>query len=152
MKTMLLLSALTVSVLLTTASAVADEPVAHLTGCARMFEGVLLVNATGCFTSGVPLSQVDDRLKKEIFRVYTVAEVDDRLASITKRVDTQLKANQELLGADLVKSIDSIPQRILADTAAQAIKDAVLLQIREDMAQMRKDLEAEIGALQPAKQ
>lgn len=102
--------------------------------------------------NGSKLTDTVEALRRNTFMVYTTAEVDSAIneagKSLESHINARLDANEGKLRGDVVRAVDALPQRVLSETAAQAIKDAVLQQIRDEMKQMRKELEDEIARLQ----
>jgi hypothetical protein len=47
----------------------------------------------------------------------------------------------------LVDSINKIPQRIISEQAITALKDALRLEFKQELAQQRQDLQAQIDEL-----
>lgn len=105
-------------------------------------------------------STVDNMMKSSSFTVYTTSEVDAALqktsTDLTTRheqlvttVEQKLQANEEKLRSDVLEAIDDLPKAILSQTAVEAIKEAILVQLRAEMQQLRADLENQINAHNP---
>ena len=160
MKTLLLLGILVASQFVSIQDAKAAEPVARLTICSTGgagFNWYFVANYQGCNPAVNYTPPMVQALMNETFKVYTTGEVDSTVAEIKKRhddlvsdVDSKLLAAETRLHRDVVNTIDGLPPKILADTAGQAIKTEILRQLREDMAQMRKDLQTQIDELRAA--
>lgn len=106
-----------------------------------------------------PAPLVQQEFARTTFTVYRTEEVDERLATERRTTDASLAATERsveakmtnfetALRADVVRSLDAIPQRVLAHEAGEAIKAAVIEQFRQELAQLREELKAEIRALQ----
>lgn len=105
-----------------------------------------------------PTEAMNDRLAGVTFSVYTASEIDEALhnqsaattvaqAEADSRTDRKLVEFATTLRAEMVQAIAALPQRILMREAGQALKDAVLLDLRQELAQLSADLEAKIDAL-----
>lgn len=106
-------------------------------------------------------SVVDDLIRTSTFTVYTAGELDVALQKTTSEltarheqlitiVDQKLQASDEKLRADVIKAINDLPQAVLSQTAVEAIKEAILAQLRDEMQQLRADLESQITELKTA--
>lgn len=124
--------------------------------------GPLLVNGAHLFLMVPPQRPTNEFIEQMLpggtFFVYTTGEVDQAIAkssteiaqrhdALAQQVATSLQQTDAKLRQEVIRAVDALPQRILSDAAAQAIKDAVLQQLREEMAQLRKDLEARIDSI-----
>lgn len=96
------------------------------------------------------------------FEVYTVDEINDIVNRANNRMDSvaddkarevnrNLSAIETRLRKELVDSVNNIPQKVLSDAAGTALKDAVVLELREGLNQMRQELQTQIDELKRTK-
>lgn len=89
------------------------------------------------------------------FWVYTAAETEAKIAAsvgqIAQSTNEQLAATEARLKAEVKESIDKIPQRLLSDEAKAVLKDAVLAELRQELAQLRLELQRQIDELTPTR-
>lgn len=104
--------------------------------------------------------------------VYTVAQVDSRINNLNSKIDNVNSNLNSLISSEaavnlrieqtiektearfnnLVKeSIDKLPQRLLSEEAKNALKEAVLADIRIELATLRKDMQSQIDDLKSQK-
>ena len=85
------------------------------------------------------------------FEVYEVSEIDQIQTNLQNQItsvvadkgiiDTRIKASEERLNEQVVKSINGISQRILSEEAAKILKQTVLTELREELQQLRRDMQ-----------
>lgn len=146
-------------------SAHAVETVLRLNEMRQHEPGVGSVTTLGYVSAVVPENvpaAAAEMRRLALFTVYTTAEVDAEIAkaiqktttetiqrheALTTLVDQKLLDTDTRLRAEVVRAVDQLPQRVLADAAAEALKEAVLQQLRDELAQLRNDLQSQIDAL-----
>lgn len=101
-------------------------------------------------------SQTD--LATVTFSVYTTAEVDTRVKTLTdgvaenaaaiktatERCTAQVNGLEKEIRDEVTSAIDKLPQRVLTDVAAQALKDAAIEYLKAEI----ERLNARIAALE----
>lgn len=100
-----------------------------------------------------PAHRVDET--GHVFSVYTVAEIDsglqplkeaiaanrDSITQVSASVPQQIAKSEALLRRETTDAINALPAKILADAAAQAIKSAIVQDLRAEMDSLRRQVE-----------
>lgn len=87
-----------------------------------------------------------DIMLAQTFSVYTTAEVDAALKQnaslLEERMNEKVQSTEKELRAEVIKAIDALPQRILADVGGQALKDAIITELRAEIERLSARLVA----------
>lgn len=81
-----------------------------------------------------------DDAKYQRATVYETSETYKRQEVDTK-IKEQVDATEKRIQDEVISSLKSMPQRLLADEAQKALKDAVLAELRKDLTQTRQEVQ-----------
>ena len=101
--------------------------------------------------------QFEAALVNNTFQIYTISEIDNiaqdierKVSEITEQRITVVETRLETgLKVQVSQLIDNIPQKLLIEETVKIIKEAVLLELKQELDSMKRDFQAQIDALTP---
>ena len=105
----------------------------------------------------VLLANVENAIAANSFQVYTVSEINNINSAVKEEISNHFDEKVEVVKKDLEVAltdrltllVNGIPQKLLVEETVRVIKEAILLEIKQELNAMKQDFQAQIDALTP---